>query len=423
MKNTFFGILVLLSGSLFAQKTQEKDSVVSLSEVIVKVLKDNALHQRVNYTVEDYLQSSQNVNLIRRRAYALEPVLNNMFSERAVITIDGMRIFGACTDKMDPVTSYVEMHNLSDININSGQEGSHYGTTIAGNINLKPQKIHFSAVPQWKNTLQTSMKSNNQERFAMRNTLFSSSKFGISVSFSNRKANNYRDGNWQIVKYSQYEKNNISANLGVKLGAKNVIRGNVIYDLAKNIGYPALPMDVSKAKALISMLTYTHYPENKPVELWETKLYYNHIYHEMDDSFREEGDKLPVKMDMPGKSKTFGGISKISWRKNYFLQNIHLNAFHNVSSAEMTMHYRTSGTMFTHTWPEIVTKNVNIFVGNQWEMGKNQKVILNGNLGWQHNYVQSDAGYQLNQIFHQFERSKHQILPSFYGSYSWFSEA
>ncbi|GIJ95541.1 hypothetical protein CAPN001_01100 [Capnocytophaga stomatis] len=419
MKKILFGITVLLSGILFAQKTQEKDSVVHLSEVIIKGLKENLPEQKISHSVEDYLQSSQNVNLIRRGAYAFEPVLNNMFSERSVVTIDGMRIFGACTDKMDPVTSYMEMHNLSDISISSGQEGSHYGTTIGGNIDLKSQKVHFSVKPQWKNTLQTSVKSNNLERFTMGNTLFSSGNFGANISFSHRKADNYRDGNRKLIKYSQYEKSNASANVGFKIGNRDVIRGSVIYDSAKNIGYPALPMDVSKARALISMLTHTHYFENQNFELWETKLYYNDIYHEMDDSFREEGDKLPVKMDMPGKSETFGGISKIRWKKNRFSQDIRLNAFHNLSTAEMTMHYRTGGTMFTYTWPKVSTKNVNFSMENQWEITENQKITLNGNLGWQNNYVKSDVGYNLNQVFHRFERSKNRVLPSLYGSYLW----
>ena len=60
-----------------------------------------------------------------------------MASERTVITIDGMRIFGACTDKMDPVTSYVEVSNLSEATISSGQQGSCHGNTINGSIDLK----------------------------------------------------------------------------------------------------------------------------------------------------------------------------------------------------------------------------------------------------------------------------------------------
>src|SRR5690606_28630950 len=83
-------------------------------------------------SIDEYLQKSSAINMIRRGAYAWEPVINNMQTERTLITIDGMRIFGACTDKMDPITSYVEVSNLSEAEIISGQQGSCHGSTIGG---------------------------------------------------------------------------------------------------------------------------------------------------------------------------------------------------------------------------------------------------------------------------------------------------
>ena len=65
--------------------------------------------------------------MIKRGNYAWEPTLNNMVSERLVVTIDGMQIFGACTDKMDPITSYVDVSNLEKVTIGSGQEGTENG--------------------------------------------------------------------------------------------------------------------------------------------------------------------------------------------------------------------------------------------------------------------------------------------------------
>ena len=67
-----------------------------------------------------------------------------MATERTVVTIDGMRIFGACTDKMDPVTSYVEVSNLSEATISSGQQGSCHGNTIGGSIDLKRSQRQFT---------------------------------------------------------------------------------------------------------------------------------------------------------------------------------------------------------------------------------------------------------------------------------------
>ena len=59
-------------------------------------------------SIDEHLAELSHVNLVRRGSYAWEPVVNNMQTERLSTTIDGMKIFYACTDKMDPVTSYVE---------------------------------------------------------------------------------------------------------------------------------------------------------------------------------------------------------------------------------------------------------------------------------------------------------------------------
>jgi len=42
------------------------------------------------------------------------------------------RIFGACTDKMDPITSYVDLSNLSKAHIVLASKGAEHGTTIGG---------------------------------------------------------------------------------------------------------------------------------------------------------------------------------------------------------------------------------------------------------------------------------------------------
>jgi iron complex outermembrane receptor protein len=44
------------------------------------------------------------MSLIKRGAYAQEPQLNGFSGGQLNVTIDGMKMFGACTDKMDPIT-------------------------------------------------------------------------------------------------------------------------------------------------------------------------------------------------------------------------------------------------------------------------------------------------------------------------------
>ena len=124
MKTIFSFILLVFFSFSYSQEIP-KDTLTAneLSEVIVVGTK-TPLHEKQFKTlasVDEFLQKSNKIDLIKRGAYAWEPLINGMATERTVITIEGMRIFGACTDKMDPITSYVEVSNLSEATVSSGQ--------------------------------------------------------------------------------------------------------------------------------------------------------------------------------------------------------------------------------------------------------------------------------------------------------------
>lgn len=96
-------------------------------------------------TTEDVLSRMEGVNLIKRGAYGLEPTLRNYGSGQSNLTIEGMRIYGACTDKMDPVSIYVEPINLQSIQVSHGASGALEGSTIGGQISMKLKEPGFGA--------------------------------------------------------------------------------------------------------------------------------------------------------------------------------------------------------------------------------------------------------------------------------------
>ena len=127
-----FGILFLGMNANAQNPQAQNDTAKVLEEVKVTALAKKKIQteMKMAVSVDEFLASSDNISFIKRGAYAWEPLLNNMSTERSTITIDGMHVFGACTDKMDPITSYVESNNLSTIDIKSGQEGSLHGQRL-----------------------------------------------------------------------------------------------------------------------------------------------------------------------------------------------------------------------------------------------------------------------------------------------------
>ena len=413
-------VVFFLSLSFCFTFSQEADSLKTkeLKEVLVVGTKA-ALHEKQTKTLatlDEFLQKSTKVDLIKRGAYAWEPIINGMATERTVVTIDGMRIFGACTDKMDPVTSYVEVSNLSEATISSGQQGSCHGNTIGGSIDLKRSQRQFTNAG-WEFFVNSGYETNNRQKIIGSAINYADSLFYVDTDIMFRDAENYRAGNNKEIEFSQFRKLNLSATSGYKLASNKNIEASVIFDRATDVGYPALPMDVSLAEALITSVKYNYKPSFDSIDNWETKLYFNTITHTMDDTKRPD---VPIHMDMPGWSDTYGFYSKVNgkYKKHQFLAN--LNSFYNRSVAEMTMYPSdpNENLMFMYTWPDVRTLYTGIYLEDNFEINCHSNLKFTTNLGFHNNNVASDFGLQSLQIFYpEMEASKSRFLKSISTNY------
>lgn len=414
--------LLLSTNAFFAQ---EKDSLQTkqLKEVII-IGKNATLEQKQFKplaTIDEYLQKSGTIEMIKRGGYAWEPNLNNMNTERTVVTIDGMRIFGACTDKMDPITSYIEISNLSEAEVSSGQNGSCHGPTIGGTINLKRRRSDFKS-KGFSADLNSGYEFNNRQKIIGGALNYSNNKFFTDNTVMFRDAENYTAGNNNEVLFSQFRKLNLANTTGFLLTKNSAIEAAIIYDKATDVGYPALPMDVSLAEALITSLQYQYNPANKIINHFETKLYYNTISHKMDDTKRP---KVPIHMDMPGWSDTYGMYANLNgkFKKNNFTASI--NSFFNRSKAEMTMYPNdpTENSMFMYTWPDVTTFFNGIYLGNSYELNCHSALHFSASVGHHQNMVKSTFGLESLQIFYpNLNAEKNRILKSIATNFDWKKE-
>lgn len=420
---------MLLSTIISAQDTNnsimkeqsKKDTIkpIQMQEVIV-IGKKAQLSDKQSKTltsIDDYLQKSAKVDMIKRGAYAWEPIINSMPTERTLITIDGMRIFGACTDKMDPITSYVEVSNLSEATICSGQEGACFGSTIGGSIDLKRNKNNFGN-KKWNFNINSGFETNNQQNIIGTAINYTDDLFYVDTDFMLRNAENYTAGNNKEVLFSQFKKLNFSFTSGFKLSKNKLIEGSLIYDKATDVGYPALPMDVSIAEAIITSLKYEYIPLNSIVTNWETKLYFNTIMHKMDDTKRPF---VPVHMDMPGWSKTYGYYSKIKAKYNKHNLLLNLSSFYNKSLAEMTMYPAdpNENLMFMLTWPDVVTFYNGLFIEDYYDLNCHSNIKVSASVGNHYDKIESELGLNSLQILYpKMEAQNTRFLKSFSGNYN-----
>ncbi len=416
MTPQFSGFLLCLCFPLIIKAQQDSihyyDSVphIQLENIIVIAQQhvDNK-KTKVLSSLDGYLESDNAVNMIKRGAYAWEPLLNGMATERSVITIDGMRIFGACTDKMDPVTSYVEITNLSKADIHSGQSGAANGATIAGSIDLVRKTPGFID-RGFNGSVFTGLETANMQKIAGTSLQYASGRFYTDVDFTYRDAGNYKAGGGEEILYSQFTKYNISAVAGVKMNEHQQLSASVIYDNATDVGYPALPMDVSLARAFIGSAAYQYHHVSPFIENWETKFYYNTVTHIMDDSKRPE---VPIRMDMPGWARTGGFYSKLSGAEGKHNWLANLSGYYNTSLAEMTMFSNNPAEkdMFMLTWPDVHSFYSGIFIEDNIAINNNWSTVFTLGAGINNNTVKDEQGLESLKIFYpQMQKSNTRLL-------------
>ena len=379
-----------MSDTVTTEKAQNLDEVVIVSET-GRGRKRSAKGQVAS--IDEHLGELKNVNLVRRGSYAWEPVVNNMQTERLSTTIDGMKIFYACTDKMDPVTSYVESGNLQSISLNSGLDGNPQATgNIGGSLDLKLRKAGFDN-DAFHASASVGHEWNGHVQVYGADAALSSHRTYLNAGAFFRHADNYKVGGGDELQFSQFQKVNVFTNAGLRLAEKDMLEATFIFDRATDVGYPALNMDVAKAEGLITSLSYKHLFRKAS---WETKAYYNHITHEMDDTKRPD---VAIHMDMPGKSWTAGVYSLLTTSLKQHDLALNYDLYYNRLFADMTMYPGGAAPMYMVTWPDVGTLNTGVALTDNVRIARNQSLRLSAKVAWQQQRLNNEEGYHALKVF------------------------
>ncbi len=351
----------LMPSGIFAQTTSaiiDGDSLkyaidlktVTISGDYIDDEKNHLFEPKPDASTDEVIERLQGVSLIRRGNYAAEPTFRGMSAGQLSITIDGMKIFGACTDKMDPVSSYVSANNLKSVEVNT-DPGTCHASCVGGGVDMQIKTPLLNNRKFFSESAGITYHSNGNGFVPFFNVNLSDSLWAISFNGNYQKFQNYRAGGGEKIDFTQFEKINFAVNASVVTGKSQVLQASFIYDDAHNVGYPALPMDVSYAAGRIYSLSYKIYFSGAVDGSLLIKAYGNNITHIMDDTKRPD---VPIHMDMPGWSDTYGAFADFEWhagRKHTF--HINPDFYINRSLAEMTMYPNNEKPMFMLTWPDV----------------------------------------------------------------------
>lgn len=348
-------LLLFFSYSIYAQDADTSYSHFTIKKDI-NVNRINFAQEEFGFVMSSNLNSTEDilnrfgVSFIRRGNYAPEPVIRGLNTNQIDVTVNGMKIMPACTDKMDPVTSYVETENLGEVEIESGNGNSSFLTKSGGRIDLELYKPVFSNNLMYSGNLKSGYQVAAENYKGSLNLNLSDDFFTVNVNSTYNVSGDYKTGGGNEVWNSGFEKYNVSLNGSFKINESDFINFNGIIDDAYDVGYPSLLMDVGSAKARIAGIDYQTGNFLKIFYNTDLKIYYNRIDHIMDDSKRNNG----FRMDMPGSTETFGstftGLVNIDKKTNLTAGLEYANS---LISADMTMYFSNNIPMYMVTWADV----------------------------------------------------------------------
>lgn len=343
-------------------------------------------------SADKILERIPGIQMIRRGNYAWEPALRSLNTAQINITLDGMHMFGACTDRMDPVSSYVESTNLSRIMTNFGPGFENYGGGIGGGIDFKLHEATTGNTKKISALIGSGYETNARGTQAFGSLQYSTKQFALAGNAIFRKATNYKAADGMVIPFSQYQKWNISLSATYNINTCHSISASYIQDEGRNIGYPALTMDVGYANAKIMSVTHHYHTHGKKLAHIKTKLYYNRISHAMDDTKRPP-EQVLMHMDMPGQSWTAGFYSEMMYvpgQKHTIKARV--SGYINRLTANMTMYPDNASPMYMYTIPDAQRIFVGLDLADYIPLSKRLSLNLSGNLSFVHSSLYSQSG-------------------------------
>jgi iron complex outermembrane receptor protein len=241
--------------------------------------------------VGDYLRSIPNVAGIRKGGGSIDPVVRGFkFSQLNVVMDGGMKIENGCPNRMDPVSSHVEVEELSDINVVKGPYQLNFGPALGGVINLQtldphpyPQfEIHGNALFGYESNWEGA-----KEYFSLYG---GNSKVYFRASGGYRKYGDYSSGNSEggATEYNtSFRKYNYGAKVGYTITPKQNILLSYSESHGRDVMFPALTMDEISDDTRMLSADYAAENISEVIRKLDVKVYRTTVDHLMDNSNRE----------------------------------------------------------------------------------------------------------------------------------------
>ncbi|WP_314241841.1 TonB-dependent receptor domain-containing protein [Empedobacter tilapiae] len=366
---------------------QQKDSIlttISLDPVSIYTEQLKVKQQNPIFQHQDVFQQVNEIKLIKRSSYAIDPSFRANQYEQLNIQFDGgIKAMNACPNRMDPITTHFSANQIQEIEIIKGPYSMRFGPNFGGIINLISHQV--SSENGWKNNFSTAYTTNQNAFISHIQTSYVEDKFDIQAGYNYQDYGNYKDGNNREIP-SSFRSQDYHLKFGLKTNNKSHYEIGFQQQFGRDISHATLPMDTSYDDTSILFFIGKTMIKNSSLKEVQTRIYNSFVDHQMHNLNRPNAKMMEMISNV--KSKTFGAKLEGLWK----IKNLNLFTgidwfYLNRDGDRNGKTIHQNGTLLSNPiyskssiWQNTDQSNFGGFIQGQWKLNNSHKIDFGSRL-------------------------------------------
>jgi len=316
-------------------------TAINLYPVTVIALRRNEKPlEKVKLTYQDQLahdgasvlNQNPSINSIRKGGnYGFDPVFRGFKYDQLNIVLNGAQsATAACPNRMDPPTSQMAPNMLDRIEVLKGPHSLRFGTGFGATINFVPSKLRFTEKNDVYGRVSNGYEGNGSLFRSEGKLGFSGKKHDIALFGSWSQGNDYTSGNGQLIA-ADFTRGSFGTNLGFNLSNGQQLRASIIYNVARDADFPALPMDLRDDDTWLFNVRHDIIFDKPHFSSWNTTVFASFVDHLMDNLLKPLDPRM-LNASTKATTYNFGGRTEGIW--NFEKANLFAGADYRREGAE-----------------------------------------------------------------------------------------
>tara|TARA_Y100000590_G_scaffold109050_1_gene124261 strand:- start:77142 stop:79181 length:2040 start_codon:yes stop_codon:yes gene_type:complete len=327
----------------------------------------------------DLMKNINGVETIRRGGHGLDISIRGMSDQRLNTFMDGAMVYGSCSSKMDPASTYVNIENYDSVTLIKGTQSVMFGAGGPGGI------LSFERITEPLPFITSNKDSRKQKSYNLKlgQTFDSNSEAATTIGdITLGSGNTYIRFNGSYSDADRYQTGTgIKPGTGYRTSDYAIILGQksldgtkieFIYDNNKqeNVEYAGLLMDIVYSYTDVYSFKYRNPNPVGPFSNLNIELFQSDMDHFMDNfTVRSDAERASeMKMKTPAASDTHGGriIGTIG-------DNIRVGIDYEENTRDAEQNMMISGTNYhlTYLWPGVEIEKLGIFLEKDNKLNTN----------------------------------------------------